>query len=59
MTELKPCPFCGCEVEIRIGVYTAYYLAHPETDCMLCGFASYFTKDKNELINDWNRRVEE
>ena len=65
MTELKLCPFCGCEVEIVIGIYglhsipNRYNIIHPENDCIMEGFESYFTDNKEYLIEDWNRRVEE
>lgn len=61
--ELKPCPFCGCEVKICIGIYGLhgmpyrYAIYHPENDCMMECFTSYFTDNKEYLINDWNKRV--
>ena len=57
--ELEACPFCGCEVEIRIGYTNQYYIIHPESDCIMCGYASYYYDDKNELINEWNERMKE
>ena len=65
MTELKPCPFCGCEVEIVIGIYglhgipNRYNIIHPENDCIMERFESYYTDNKEYLIEDWNRRVKE
>lgn len=63
--ELKPCPFCGCEVKIVIGIYGVlgapdhYTIVHPENDCIMDEFACYSTDDKDFLIEDWNKRVEE
>ena len=63
--ELKPCPFCGCEVEIVTGIYglygipNSYKIIHPKNDCIMEGFESYFTDNKEYLIEDWNRRVKE
>lgn len=62
--ELKPCPFCGCEVKIVIGIYGLhdvpdyYTIVHPENGCIMDEFACYCTNDKNDLIEDWNTRVE-
>ena len=65
MTELKPCPFCGGEAEIRAGGnggFNAPKLAFVQ--CRLCGAktanipvsADYAAKD--EAANYWNQREE-
>jgi hypothetical protein len=57
--ELKPCPFCGGELERHGGKKLGYYYyAHPTNDCILAnldeaiGVAIIF---ENE-IEAWNRR---
>lgn len=61
--ELKPCPFCGGKAEIVIGIYGIhgapdyYTIVHPESGCIMDDFACYCTDDKNDLIEDWNKRV--
>lgn len=65
MTELKPCPFCGCEVKIVIGIFGVcgapdyFMIEHPENDCMMDGFTSFCSVDKDELVEAWNTRREE
>lgn len=52
MTELKPCPFCGCE---RIGFdgFAGEMTAHCE-DCWAKG--PEFSYDEEEAIKAWNTR---
>ena len=66
MTELKPCPFCKCPVTLFVSIYGIhgakdyYALAHPDgTDCIIDGMVTSSYEDKDELIQDWNRRVNE
>lgn len=61
-TEIKPCPFCGGEVEIvRIG--GGWFWKHKgvfetwETDCPIQFNHKYETREK--AIEAWNRRVNE
>ena len=50
MTEMKPCPFCGCR-DVKKSGYEIY-------ECIYCnGCGIIFMADN--LINDWNRRVKE
>lgn len=62
MTELKPCPFCKAEVEIRC-LGTFFFMHHPDTDCVMRNsdiptiMEAY--RSKNELIEAWNRRLKE
>lgn len=53
--KLKPCPFCGGEVEIYGGPETkeAYYI---QCDCG--AFVSALSTDINDLIKVWNTRSE-
>lgn len=59
--ELKPCPFCGCEVKIVIdvdGIFgKSYTIVHPESTCIIASFDCYSTEDRNKLIEHWNKRV--
>lgn len=61
MTELKPCPFCGGQVEMRDVMD-----GHDETFAFHCNSCHiYFTKfdwvahDRKDVIKEWNRRVKE
>lgn len=64
-TELKPCPFCGCEMEIdAVPNYnmkdTMYFLVgKPEHDkgCMIWATATPRSYDKAMLVEFWNRRA--
>lgn len=59
MTELKPCPFCGCKAELVTERFSCY------VRCMVCGAKtiSHFIgkldkKDGYELaVEAWNRRA--
>lgn len=66
MTELKPCPFCGCPVTLSVSIYGVhlagdlYAVTHPDgTDCIVDGMETSSYYDKEELIRDWNRRMKE
>lgn len=52
--KLKPCPFCGGEVEFYIGVYDICTVT-----CKNCGAMTSFTNSltKDKTIDTWNRRV--
>lgn len=61
MTELKPCPFCGGEVELRTkidGRDDTYFIL-----CMKCNMwfekFIYRAKDIETIIDEWNKRVNE
>lgn len=62
MEKIKPCPFCGCDLEIDdLGFAT-----HPANDCALSDVGdrdvwSPFCMDlrQKEEVEAWNRRVEE
>lgn len=56
MSELKPCPFCGIELERK-----KLYWKHPDNDCFLAYADSEF---ENIVVCDddveaWNRRAED
>ena len=54
MHELKPCPFCGGEAEVKSVMDFAVYIAHCKNcTCML---GSLFG-DKCDAIEAWNRRA--
>lgn len=68
-TELKPCPFCGSEIEIKENVVRPSF-AYIECECSGCRmeFAHQqdfvVSKHDRQPINDdfataWNRRTEE
>ena len=61
MTDLKPCPFCHGEVELRpkMDGHDETYLIH----CMKCHMCfekfDYRAMDEEKIIKEWNRRAEE
>lgn len=64
MRELKPCPFCGCEVSVAIRDYPIvkirhYSIVHPENGCILEDYESPEISAHGELVDKWNRRVSE
>ena len=65
MTELKPCPFCGCKVKFVIGIYGVcgapdyYMIEHPENKCVIEGFTSFYSVHKDVLAESWNKRMKE
>lgn len=66
MSELKPCPFCGSEMELRISSYSDWHsspsywvchvdLAHAEE--AKCPVLDDSYNKKAEAIEAWNRRA--
>lgn len=56
-SELKPCPFCGGEVQKKIGIMGLNFF-----NCRGCGAVvsfndSYCNVFKAESVNAWNRRA--
>lgn len=58
MTELKPCPFCGCEVKIEHKGVDYYTFHHPRNDACFLGYLLRFTWDCDDLTDKWNLRIE-
>lgn len=61
MSELKPCPFCGGEVEIiATGLYHwKYAIRHKsKTECILDANAFALPYEKDDATRMWNTRVE-
>ena len=69
MNELKNCPFCGSEVEIKIiqsGIGLRSAIRCKNTDCYMGypgGFTSWHTDESEEQVEErlataWNRRAE-
>lgn len=56
--ELKPCPFCGTPVEVDEDKFIRGDSLF-RIECMGCGIHSGAFDDKNELIEVWNRRVDD
>ena len=56
-TNLKPCPFCGGEAELRIVGIGGYDTAR-EIRCPRCGCGTDYYDDSQEATEAWNRRVE-
>ena len=64
MTDLNPCPFCGCEMSMAIMDYKLvktqlYSIVHPDNGCILEGYESRESSARGELVDKWNRRVNE
>ena len=58
MSNLKPCPFCGGEAEVKrhAEISTAYYVAC--TNCPVDVGRMWYWK-RQDAINAWNRRTTE
>lgn len=60
--ELKPCPFCGGEAEVRM---SAFFSCDAKVLCPNCRIQTATYKESNMdnavwfAINAWNRRVTE
>lgn len=53
MSNLKPCPFCKGEAEIRSGSSTTPYIR-----CKACGCRTGSSRNIEKLIAAWNQRAE-
>lgn len=53
MSNLKPCPFCGKEVELFSLMYGRYCIR-----CMDCHIGTDFSEFAEILVEKWNRRAE-
>lgn len=64
MTDLKPCPFCGCDLEFKRymrgqPIIIEYFdIRHPDNGCILSDFNASYT-GYDVLLKQWNRRVTE
>ena len=65
MDELKPCPFCGCDMKIESVtidyIETALLVGNPQHQegCMIGAMAFPRSKDIDKLVEFWNRRASE
>ena len=61
MTELKPCPFCHGEVELRpkLDGYDETSFFHCKKCHMWFEKFDYRGMDEKQIIKEWNRRVKE
>lgn len=59
MSELKPCPFCGREAEMktfvsgRLWKTVGYFV-----ECSVCKNHTAMSLDERDVINAWNRRAD-
>lgn len=62
--KLKPCPFCGCDMKIETVSIdfseTSLLVGNPQhnAECMMGAMSSPRSKDVDNLVEFWNRRVE-
>lgn len=60
--NLKPCPFCGCDMKIEAVtidyIETAFLVGNPQhkDGCMMGAMATPRSKDAGKLVEFWNRR---
>lgn len=63
MTKLKPCPFCGSKVIIRMTIARDNHVLVVCQGCkaQIRGFYTEGSKEyaEEQIIKDWNRRVNE
>ena len=60
--ELKPCPFCGCNLNDKSNVFKTVEYIHGSgqyIQCPWCGIRTRAVYDEYELIHIWNERVGE
>lgn len=67
MKELKPCPFCGGEVEIVKDKRWPKWLDHgidawhvecKNSDCVIYQVDNNYYRQRKEAVEMWNRRIE-
>lgn len=62
MPDLKPCPFCGGEAELReelVAGNTRFYVSCENDDCrVIVETRNSVSATKAGAIEAWNRRVE-
>lgn len=56
MSELKPCPICGAEVQQKFEVYSPNGAMQWYIECPKCLLRFGTTPDRNKLVDEWNRR---
>ena len=56
MAELKPCPFCGGEADIRLDSELQIYFVIVCTKCPTNVGRMWYSK-KKDAIEAWNRRA--
>lgn len=75
LIKLKPCPFCGAELEITKEKYgyfegdnkldtklkskDAFMATHPKNECFNSDIRFYDIREEYDLFTKWNRRVYE
>ncbi len=64
MAELKPCPFCGCDMKIATATidYSEITMlvgkSGHKTGCMMGAMPLPRSKDVDKLVEFWNRRAD-
>ena len=55
-TELKPCPFCGADEDLRV---VSVYGEERYVTCLTCSACGPDAETADEAIEAWNRRAGE
>lgn len=58
MSELKPCPFCGGEAEVKRYYHPFSRRSRVTVKCMICRCNSGEWGRVDKAIEAWNRRVD-
>ena len=62
-TELKPCPFCGGEAQVkmfitrRVRLFKEVSAKYKYIECKVCGCRTPLELEEQDAIDKWNRRV--
>lgn len=56
MARLEPCPFCGGEGQLY--VYPNHITTEYNVQCLGCGASSRYSNSEIDVIEAWNRRME-
>ena len=60
MAQLKPCPFCGCQMDYKLGEFDAMWLDHKGSSECLGAVIGQYCRPKNIDVYTkmWNSRAD-